>query len=51
MPGWASSISFFQDIDLQGVNVLKGEELSKAQSSVAVKRGLSRIHNRHHPFR
>lgn len=33
--------SFFQDIDLQGVSVLKGEELSKAESSVAVKRGLS----------
>ncbi len=33
--------SFFQDIDLQGVSVLKGEELSKAESSVAIKRGLS----------
>ena len=33
--------SFFQDIDLQGVNVLKGEELSKAEAGVALKRGLS----------
>ncbi|MBI1237181.1 MAG: hypothetical protein GC188_10910 [Alphaproteobacteria bacterium] len=33
--------SFFQDIDLQGVSVLKGEELSKAEAGVAIKRGLS----------
>ncbi|MEE2526198.1 hypothetical protein V0U79_07450 [Hyphobacterium sp. HN65] len=33
--------SFFQGMDLQGVNVLKGEELSKAESDIAIKRGLS----------
>lgn len=32
---------FFRDIDLQGVSVLKGEELSKAEADVAIKRGLS----------
>jgi hypothetical protein len=32
---------FFRDIELEGVNVLKGEELSKAEASVAISRGLS----------
>lgn len=33
--------SFFQSLDLQGVTVLKGEELSKAEAEVAISRGLS----------
>ncbi|WP_421791072.1 hypothetical protein [Hyphobacterium sp.] len=33
--------SFFQSLDLEGVNVLKGEELSKAEAEVAISRGLS----------
>lgn len=32
---------FFQDTDLEGVTVLKGEELSKAEAGVAISRGLS----------
>jgi len=33
--------SFFGDLDLQGVSLLKGEELSKAESSLAISRGVS----------
>ncbi|WP_306016726.1 hypothetical protein [Oceanicaulis sp. MMSF_3324] len=33
--------SFFADLDLEGVSVLKGEELSKAESSLAISRGTS----------
>ncbi|WP_420433297.1 hypothetical protein [Hyphobacterium sp.] len=33
--------AFFQDTDLEGVTVLKGEELSKAEAGVAISRGLS----------
>ncbi len=33
--------SFFADLDLEGVNLLKGEELSKAESGVAISRGSS----------
>ena len=32
---------FFEDIDLQGVTVLKGEDLSKAESELAISRGRS----------
>ncbi|WP_421787323.1 hypothetical protein [Hyphobacterium sp.] len=32
---------FFQNTDLEGVTVLKGEELSKAEADVAISRGLS----------
>jgi len=32
---------FFADLDLEGVSVLKGEELSKAESSLAISRGTS----------
>ena len=33
--------SFFGDLSLEGVTVLKGEELSKAESSLAISRGIS----------
>jgi hypothetical protein len=33
--------SFFGDLDLQGMSLLKGEELSKAESSLAISRGVS----------
>lgn len=32
---------FFQDLDLEGVSVLRGKELSKAESELAISRGLS----------
>ncbi|MCH8488912.1 MAG: SBBP repeat-containing protein [Oceanicaulis sp.] len=32
---------FFQDLDLQGVSVLRGKELSKAESELAISRGQS----------
>lgn len=33
--------SFFGELDLEGVTVLKGEELSKAESTLAISRGVS----------
>jgi len=33
--------SFFEDMELEGVTVLKGEELSKAESTLAISRGRS----------
>ncbi len=33
--------SFFEDIELEGVTVLKGEDLSKAESELAISRGRS----------
>ena len=33
--------SFFEELELEGVTVLKGEELSKAESTLAVSRGVS----------
>jgi len=33
--------SFFEDLELEGVTVLKGEELSKAESELAISRGIS----------
>jgi hypothetical protein len=35
--------SYFEDLDLEGVNLLKGEELRKMESEVAISRGLSQF--------
>jgi len=39
--GVAQMNTFFEELDLEGVTVLKGEELSKAESDLAVSRGRS----------
>ena len=39
--GVAQLTSFFDELDLEGVTVLKGEELSKAESTLAISRGIS----------
>lgn len=36
--------SYFEDMTLEGVSVLKGEELSKAESTLAISRGQSTYH-------
>lgn len=39
--GLAQLDSFFEQMSLEGVSVLKGEDLSKAESSLAISRGVS----------
>ena len=39
--GVAQLNGFFEDMELEGVSVLKGEELSKAESALAISRGRS----------
>ncbi|KAA5803354.1 PQQ-like beta-propeller repeat protein [Alkalicaulis satelles] len=39
--GLSQLTGFFQDLDLEGVSVLRGKELSKAESELVVSRGLS----------
>ncbi|XBQ16427.1 MAG: hypothetical protein ABL308_00780 [Oceanicaulis sp.] len=40
--GLAQLDSFFEGLDLEGVSVVKGEDLAKAESALAIKRGESR---------
>ncbi|MCC5995753.1 MAG: hypothetical protein JJU18_05215 [Oceanicaulis sp.] len=44
--GLSQLTGFFKDIELEGVSVLRGKELSKAESELVVSRGLSQYQTR-----